>query len=75
MGPRATRAGPSTTTGRPRPAGLRLGARRTNLGLLIVLVAALMTGGLALAAGTGWGGPVVVTHGLAGLAVVVLVPW
>jgi hypothetical protein len=75
MGPRATRAGPSTTTGRPRLAGLRRGARRTNLGLLVGLVTALVTGGLAFAAGTGWGRPVVVAHGLAGLAVLVLAPW
>jgi len=69
-----TGAGPATT-GRPRQARLRLGARRTNLGLLIGLVAALVTGGLAFAAGTGWGRPVVVAHGLAGLAVLVLAPW
>ena len=75
MGPRGTGAGPATTTGRPRPARLRPGARRTNLGLLILLVGALVTGGLAFAAGTGWGRPVVVAHGLAGLAVLVLAPW
>jgi hypothetical protein len=34
-----------------------MGPRRTNLALLIVLVAALATGGLAFAAGTGWGRP------------------
>jgi len=43
--------------------------------LLVVLVAALATGGLAFAAGTGWGRPVVLAHGLAGLAVLVLAPW
>jgi DMSO/TMAO reductase YedYZ molybdopterin-dependent catalytic subunit len=52
-----------------------MGTRRTNLALLVVLVVALATGGLAFAAGTGWGRPVVVAHGLAGLAVVVLAPW
>ncbi len=52
-----------------------MGPRRTNLALLIVLVVALVTGGLAFAAGTGWGRPVVVAHGLAGLAVLVLAPW
>ena len=52
-----------------------MGARRTNLALLIVLVAALATGALAFAAGTWWGRPVVVAHGLAGLAVLVLAPW
>ena len=49
--------------------------RRTNLALLVVLVAALVSGGLAFAAGTGWGRPVLVAHGLAGLAVLVLAPW
>src|SRR5918995_3643987 len=52
-----------------------MGPRRTNLALLIVLVVALATGGLAFAAGTGWGRPVMVAHGLAGLAVLVLAPW
>jgi DMSO/TMAO reductase YedYZ molybdopterin-dependent catalytic subunit len=52
-----------------------MGPRRTNLFLLVVLVAALATGGLAFAAGTGWGRPVVLAHGLAGLAVLVLAPW
>jgi DMSO/TMAO reductase YedYZ molybdopterin-dependent catalytic subunit len=52
-----------------------MGARRTNLGLLVMLVVALASGGLAFAAGTGWGRPVVVGHGIAGLAVLVLAPW
>jgi DMSO/TMAO reductase YedYZ molybdopterin-dependent catalytic subunit len=50
-------------------------ARRTNLALLAVLLVALASGGLAFAAGTGWGRPVVLAHGLAGLAVLVLAPW
>jgi|SRR5215211_3642255 len=49
--------------------------RQTNLALLAVLVVALASGGLAFAAGTGWGRPVLVAHGLAGLAVLVLAPW
>ena len=52
-----------------------MGPRRTNLALLVVLVAALASGGLAFAAGTGWGRPVVVAHALAGLAVLALAPW
>ena len=52
-----------------------MGPRRTNLTLLVVLVAALATGGLAFAAGTGWGRPVVVGHAVTGLAVLVLAPW
>jgi DMSO/TMAO reductase YedYZ molybdopterin-dependent catalytic subunit len=49
--------------------------RRTNLALLVVLLAALATGGLAFAAGTGWGRPVVAGHAVTGLAVLVLAPW
>jgi DMSO/TMAO reductase YedYZ molybdopterin-dependent catalytic subunit len=52
-----------------------MGMRRTNLALLAVLVVTLVSGGLAFAAGTGWGRPVVVAHGAAGLAVLVLAPW
>jgi DMSO/TMAO reductase YedYZ molybdopterin-dependent catalytic subunit len=52
-----------------------MGMRRTNLALLAVLVVALVSGGLAFAVGTGWGRPVVVAHGVAGLAVLVLAPW
>jgi hypothetical protein len=52
-----------------------MGPRRTNLALLVVLLAALGTGGLAFAAGSGWGRPVVIGHALAGLAVLVLAPW
>jgi DMSO/TMAO reductase YedYZ molybdopterin-dependent catalytic subunit len=49
--------------------------RRTNLGLLVVLLAALATGGLAFGAGTGWARPVLAGHAVAGLAVLVLAPW
>jgi DMSO/TMAO reductase YedYZ molybdopterin-dependent catalytic subunit len=56
--------------------GLRRAGRRTNVALLMVLIAAALTGGLAFAAGT----PIparlaTIVHGLFGLAVVVLVPW
>jgi hypothetical protein len=55
---------------------LRRAGRRTNLALLVVLGGAAATGGLAFAAGT----PIpstlaTVTHGLFGLAVVLLMPW
>ena len=56
--------------------GLGRAGRRTNLGLLIVLVGAALTGGLAFAAGTS--GPArlaTITHGLFGVAVVLLTPW
>ncbi len=50
--------------------------RRTNFALLLLLVIALMTGLLAFAVGeTGWARPVVLLHGAAGLAVLLLVPW
>jgi Oxidoreductase molybdopterin binding domain len=56
--------------------GLRGAGRLTNVTLLLVLICAALTGGLAFAAGT----PVpaklaTMIHGLFGLAVVVLVPW
>ena len=56
--------------------GLRSAGRRTNVALFLVLICAALTGGLAFAAGT----PIparlaTVTHGLFGLAVVLLVPW
>ena len=49
--------------------------RRTNLALLALLVVALVTGTAAFLLGgprTGW---IVVTHGVAGLAIVFLAPW
>ena len=56
--------------------GFRGAGRRTNLALLVVLIGAAFTGGLAFAAGT----PIpsrlaTLVHGLFGLAVVLLVPW
>jgi Oxidoreductase molybdopterin binding domain len=55
---------------------LRRAGRRTNVALLVVLIGAVLTGGLAFAAGT----PIparlaTLIHGLFGLAVVLLVPW
>jgi DMSO/TMAO reductase YedYZ molybdopterin-dependent catalytic subunit len=55
---------------------LRRAGRRTNVALLVVLVGAAVTGGLAFAAGTpipAW--LATVPHGLFGFAVVLLVPW
>ena len=55
---------------------LRRAGRRTNVALLVVLLGAAVTGGLAFAAGTSmpaWLATVI--HGLFGLAVVLLVPW
>ncbi|MDQ4148647.1 MAG: molybdopterin-dependent oxidoreductase [Actinomycetota bacterium] len=52
-----------------------MAGRRTNLALLSALLLAFLTGVLAFAAGTGWGVPVVVAHGVAGLCLLVLAPW
>ncbi|HEX6257123.1 MAG TPA: molybdopterin-dependent oxidoreductase [Euzebyales bacterium] len=52
-----------------------MSGRRTNLGLLLALVVATVTGWAAFAIGSAAGGPVVIAHGVAGLAVVVLTPW
>lgn len=52
-----------------------MAGRRTNLALLVSLLLALATGGLAFAAGTAWGVGVVIAHGVAGLSVLVLTPW
>jgi len=50
-------------------------ARSTNLTLLALLVVALASGGLAFAAGTPAGRWVVIGHGIAGLALLLLSPW
>jgi Oxidoreductase molybdopterin binding domain len=55
---------------------LRRAGRRTNVALLVVLLGAAVTGGLAFASGT----PIpaklaTLLHGVFGLAVAVLVPW
>ncbi len=52
-----------------------MAGRRTNLALLALLAAALATGGLAYAIGTGWSQWAVVAHGAAGLGILVLTPW
>jgi len=50
-------------------------ARQVNGALLVALLLAVATGILAEATGTGAGRVAVVAHGVAALAVVVLVPW
>lgn len=52
-----------------------MSGRRTNLGLLVALLVATTTGVGAFAVGSPGGRPVVVAHGIAGLAVVALAPW
>lgn len=52
-----------------------MSGRRTNAALLVALVAAAVTGLAAFAIGVPAGRVVVVAHGAAGVAVVVLTPW
>jgi hypothetical protein len=56
-------------------AARRRRGRRTNLALLLLLSAAIVTGGLAFAIGGDWVRWAVVTHGIAGVGIVVLAPW
>jgi len=53
---------------------LRAG-RGTNLALLALLAAALVTGGVAFAIGGSWASWALAAHGAAGLALVLLGPW
>jgi len=56
--------------------GFRLRAGRgTNLALLVLLIGALVTGGLAFAIGGGWAFWALAAHGAIGLALVLLAPW
>jgi DMSO/TMAO reductase YedYZ molybdopterin-dependent catalytic subunit len=52
-----------------------MAGRRTNLALLLLVPAAALTGLLTFVVGSGPVAPVVVTHALVGLAVLVLSPW
>jgi DMSO/TMAO reductase YedYZ molybdopterin-dependent catalytic subunit len=53
-----------------------MAGRRTNLALFGLLAAAFLSGTLAFAIGTAWWNRwVVLAHGIAGLAIVVLAPW
>jgi hypothetical protein len=49
--------------------------RRTNLALLVLLGMVLLTGALAFGVGAGWGRWIVIGHGVAGIAIVLLGPW
>ena len=63
---------------RPRPSHTMspvMAGRRTNLALAVLLAIALATGVVAFAIGTGWVRPVLVAHGLAAVAIVLMVPW
>jgi DMSO/TMAO reductase YedYZ molybdopterin-dependent catalytic subunit len=52
-----------------------MAGRRTNVALLVFLLAAFATGLVAYAVGTGWGSPVAIAHGAVGLAILLLAPW
>lgn len=54
---------------------LRRAGRGTNLTLLVLLVTALFTGGLAFANGGDWAWWTLAAHGAAGLGIVLLAPW
>jgi len=56
-------------------ARLLRGSRTTNLTLAWVVPAALASGVLAFATGSGWASWVAIAHGALGLAIVVLSPW
>jgi hypothetical protein len=49
--------------------------RRTNLALLILLLVAFATGGLAYGLGTEWNRWAVIAHAIAGFGIVLLAPW
>ena len=51
------------------------GARRTNLSLLALTVAAIVSGTLAFAIGGSWVRWAAVAHGVAGIGIVLLAPW
>jgi hypothetical protein len=56
--------------------GIRLRAGRgTNLALLVLLIGALVTGGLAFAIGGAWAFWALAAHAAVGLALVLLAPW
>ena len=52
-----------------------MAGRRTNLALLALLIITILTGVLSWAVGSGFDRWVVLAHGIAGLAIIVLIPW
>lgn len=60
--------------GQPAYRGLMAG-RATNLALLVIVPAAVLTGGATFLVGGGAAGLVVAVHGIVGCTLVVLVPW
>ena len=71
----AALSAPGPVTARVRRS-LRRAGRRTNLGLLLLLVGALLSGALLFLAGTPVrAGTARIAHGVTGLGLVVLTPW
>jgi hypothetical protein len=52
-----------------------MAGRRTNIALFVALALSLATGGLAFAVGTSAVRWILIAHGVAGLAIVLLTPW
>lgn len=52
-----------------------MAGRRTNLALLLAFSAAFISGWAAFGVGTGWNAWVSIGHGVAGLVIIVLIPW
>src|SRR6266498_785089 len=52
-----------------------MNVRRTNLGLFVALALALATGTGAVATGSARGRWIILAHGVAAVAVVLLIPW
>jgi hypothetical protein len=52
-----------------------MAGRRTNLALLVLMGAALLTGALSFGVGGSSGAWIIVAHGIVGLCIVVLAPW
>jgi DMSO/TMAO reductase YedYZ molybdopterin-dependent catalytic subunit len=52
-----------------------MGARRTNVALLVLLLAAISSGALMFAIGSGWNRWPTLVHGTVAIAIVALTPW
>lgn len=52
-----------------------MAGRRTNLALLVLLAASVLTGALMFGIGTGWNRWVTAAHGVVGIGIVALAPW
>ena len=61
--------------GRTFVAMVRMTGRASNLAILVLVPAALLTGGLAFAVGSGWNRAVTVAHAVVGLGLVVVAGW